>query len=124
MGVGEAGGRINKEILQICKTDPTSGVIATVAPDDGTVPGRRHLIGTITGPSGTPYENGVFDVDILIDGDYPFVPPKMRFITKIWHPNVSSQTGAICLVSFLLHLYHMYCYTEIFIGVYTVQSGC
>ena len=100
MGVGEAGGRINKEILQICKTDPTSGVIATVAPDDGTVPGRRHLIGTITGPSGTPYENGVFDVDILIDGDYPFVPPKMRFITKIWHPNVSSQTGAICLVSF------------------------
>ncbi len=109
MGVGEAGGRINKEILQICKTDPTSGVIATVAPDDGTVPGRRHLIGTITGPSGTPYENGVFDVDILIDGDYPFVPPKMRFITKIWHPNVSSQTGAICLVSFLLH---MHCYTD------------
>lgn len=106
MGVGEAGGRINKEILQICKTDPTSGVIATVAPDDGTVPGRRHLIGTITGPSGTPYENGVFDVDILIDGDYPFVPPKMRFITKIWHPNVSSQTGAICLVSFC------YVYTE------------
>jgi ubiquitin-conjugating enzyme (huntingtin interacting protein 2) len=21
----------------------------------------------------------------------------MRFITKIWHPNISSQTGAICL---------------------------
>ncbi|TMW61126.1 hypothetical protein Poli38472_013589 [Pythium oligandrum] len=28
---------------------------------------------------------------------YPFEPPKMRFETKIWHPNISSQTGAICL---------------------------
>lgn len=56
-------------------------------------------MGTITGPEGTAYENGVFDVDILIPKEYPFEPPKMRFITKIWHPNVSSQTGAICLVS-------------------------
>lgn len=28
---------------------------------------------------------------------YPFEPPKMKFITKVWHPNVSSVTGAICL---------------------------
>ena len=27
----------------------------------------------------------------------PFEPPKMKFDTKVWHPNVSSQTGAICL---------------------------
>jgi len=95
-----ANGRVKKEISIICKTDPTSGVIATTAPDDLSIsgkPGWRHLIGTIKGPSGTPYENGVFDVDILIDGEYPFAPPKMKFITKIWHPNVSSATGAICL---------------------------
>merc|ERR1711879_822305 len=29
--------------------------------------------------------------------DYPYNPPKMKFDTKIWHPNISSQTGAICL---------------------------
>ncbi|XP_017700240.1 ubiquitin-conjugating enzyme E2 27 isoform X1 [Phoenix dactylifera] len=28
---------------------------------------------------------------------YPFEPPKMQFITKVWHPNISSQNGAICL---------------------------
>ncbi len=36
-------------------------------------------------------------VDIVIPPNYPFEPPKMKFLTKMWHPNVSSQTGAICL---------------------------
>jgi len=38
-----------------------------------------------------------FEIDIVIPPQYPFEPPKMKFITKIWHPNISSQTGAICL---------------------------
>jgi ubiquitin-conjugating enzyme (huntingtin interacting protein 2) len=36
-------------------------------------------------------------VDIQLDDQYPFVPPKMRFTTRVWHPNVSSASGAICL---------------------------
>lgn len=36
-------------------------------------------------------------VDIQIPKNYPFEPPKMKFDTKCWHPNISSQTGAICL---------------------------
>ena len=82
--------------------DKTSGVIAKPAQDDTTVPGKpgwRHLIGSIEEPEGTAYEGGVFEVDILIGKEYSFEPPKMKFTTKIWHPNVSSQTGAICLVS-------------------------
>lgn len=57
----------------------------------------NHMKGTIKGPVGTPFEGGVFHVDIVIPDAYPFEPPKMRFTTKLWHPNVSSQTGAICL---------------------------
>eukprot|EP00597_Dinobryon_sp_UTEXLB2267_P006858 CAMPEP_0170082356 /NCGR_PEP_ID=MMETSP0019_2-20121128/17975_1 /TAXON_ID=98059 /ORGANISM="Dinobryon sp., Strain UTEXLB2267" /LENGTH=166 /DNA_ID=CAMNT_0010297207 /DNA_START=35 /DNA_END=535 /DNA_ORIENTATION=- len=56
-----------------------------------------HLKGSIKGPDDSPYAGGLFEVDIVIPNDYPFSPPKMKFITKVWHPNVSSVTGAICL---------------------------
>ena len=45
----------------------------------------------------TCYQGGEFIIDIVIPDDYPFKPPKMKFDTKIWHPNISSVTGAICL---------------------------
>lgn len=57
----------------------------------------RRLRGKIKGPTGTAYEGGVFEIDITLPNQYPFVPPKMNFVTKVWHPNISSQTGAICL---------------------------
>jgi len=56
-----------------------------------------HWKGHIKGPVGTPYEGGEFTIDIILPSDYPFVPPKMKFDTKIWHPNISSESGAICL---------------------------
>ena len=33
----------------------------------------------------------------MIPDSYPFQPVKMKFITKVYHPNVSSASGAICL---------------------------
>ena len=57
----------------------------------------KYLEGTILGPPASPYEDGTFLVTIEIPRSYPFEPPKMKFKTKIWHPNISSQTGAICL---------------------------
>ncbi|GKY95167.1 hypothetical protein MPSEU_000480200 [Mayamaea pseudoterrestris] len=85
-------GRLVKE-LEAVKKDDTSGVKARpINPDD-----LRHLKGEVLGPSGTVYEGGLFEIDIVIPPNYPFEPPKMKFITKIWHPNISSQTGAICL---------------------------
>lgn len=56
-----------------------------------------ELRGEIVGPPDTPYEEGTFILEIKVPETYPFNPPKVRFVTRIWHPNISSVTGAICL---------------------------
>ena len=41
----------------------------------------------VFGPEDTPYENGVFFLDITLPLEYPFRPPMIKFKTKIFHPN-------------------------------------
>jgi len=50
----------------------------------------------LTGPAGTPYEGGAFRVKLKLGPDFPQVPPKGTFLTKIFHPNVSKD-GEICV---------------------------
>lgn len=84
-------GRVQKEIKDI-ERDKASGVTIELKGDS-----IQKLIGCLQGPKDTPYEGGTFFVDIELEDMYPFVPPKMRFLTKVWHPNISSANGAICL---------------------------
>jgi ubiquitin-protein ligase len=79
--------RIAKEIADIQNDQHSKIEVDTPYGDDLT-----HLRGQFFGPPDTPYEGGTFHVDIKIPPEYPFRPPVMRFETKIWHPNVSSQT--------------------------------
>ena len=55
-----------------------------------------HLLAGIEGPPDTPYDGGVFWIDVQFPLDYPFEPPKLQFLTRIYHPNIDSR-GYICL---------------------------
>jgi ubiquitin-conjugating enzyme E2 D/E len=55
-----------------------------------------HWIGYVDGPEGTPYAGGRFYLTIEFPLDYPFKPPEIKFITPIYHPNISTK-GEICL---------------------------
>ncbi|KAI4363948.1 hypothetical protein MLD38_020103 [Melastoma candidum] len=50
----------------------------------------------IEGPAGTPYENGLFRMKLILSQDFPQSPPKGYFLTKIFHPNIALN-GEICV---------------------------
>jgi len=52
----------------------------------------------ITGPTDTPYEGGIFEIEIRFPNDYPIRAPTVKFITEIFHANVNTS-GAICMSS-------------------------
>ncbi|KAL7273736.1 hypothetical protein RUND412_003396 [Rhizina undulata] len=58
-----------------------------------TLPGRENVI---HGPAQSPYEGGIFRLELFLPEDYPMTPPKIRFLTKIYHPNID-RLGRICL---------------------------
>jgi ubiquitin-conjugating enzyme (huntingtin interacting protein 2) len=84
--------RVRKELLDLTKQD-TSGVSAKLTREGD----FSSLVGVLAGPKDTPFEGGTWSVSIDLPRNYPFEPPKMKFTTPLWHPNVSSQTGAICI---------------------------
>ena len=55
-----------------------------------------HWKASINGPAGTPYEGGVFRLDIIFPRYYPYQPMQIKFETPIFHPNIS-RLGQICL---------------------------
>lgn len=43
-------------------------------------------------------EGGVFKAHLTFPKDYPLRPPKMKFITDIWHPNGRYRCSTLCMI--------------------------
>ncbi|GBB85276.1 hypothetical protein RclHR1_11830007 [Rhizophagus clarus] len=89
--------RINKELHDLGR-DPPSSCSAGPIGDD-----LFHWQATIMGPADSPYSGGVFFLAIHFPTDYPFIPPKVNFTTRVYHPNINSN-GSISL-NVLSHLW-------------------
>ncbi|XP_065142470.1 ubiquitin-conjugating enzyme E2 T [Paramisgurnus dabryanus] len=82
--------RLKRE-LQLLAAEPPPGVSCWQM--EGRV---DELQAQVVGGSSTPYEGGVFTLEIKIPERYPFEPPKICFLTPIYHPNIDNA-GRICL---------------------------
>lgn len=47
-------------------------------------------------PHDTPFEDGTFKLTLVFTEEYPNKPPTVRFVSKMFHPNVYAD-GGICL---------------------------
>ncbi|XP_064606478.1 ubiquitin-conjugating enzyme E2 N-like [Liolophura sinensis] len=82
--------RIIKETQRLMQ-EPVPGIQAL--PDEKNA---RYFHVNVSGPADSPYEGGVFKLELFLPEEYPMSAPRVRFMTKIYHPNID-KLGRICL---------------------------
>jgi ubiquitin-conjugating enzyme E2 D/E len=55
-----------------------------------------HWQASFYGPKYTPYEGGLFYIEMKFNENYPKEKPEVIMKTKIYHPNIN-ESGKICL---------------------------
>ncbi|KAJ6311559.1 hypothetical protein OIU77_013337 [Salix suchowensis] len=83
--------RLQKELMSLMMIGGDLGVSAF--PEGESI---FAWIGTIAGGKGTAYEGLSYKLSLRFPLDYPFKPPRVKFETMCFHPNVD-QFGNICL---------------------------
>ncbi|KAF4667070.1 ubiquitin-conjugating enzyme E2 S [Perkinsus olseni] len=60
-------------------------------------PTEIHAV--VRGPELSPYARGFFTVKLFIEAEFPRLPPRVVFSTRVFHPNVCEVTGDVCKIA-------------------------
>ncbi|EPQ32333.1 uncharacterized protein PFL1_00529 [Pseudozyma flocculosa PF-1] len=82
--------RITKELTEL-SNEPVPGITIEAKEDN-----IYKWTAKLEGPASSPYAGGTFLVDVDFPIEYPFKGPKVRFATRIYHPNVD-EGGNLCV---------------------------
>ncbi|WFD01802.1 E2 ubiquitin-conjugating enzyme [Malassezia obtusa] len=87
--------RLLHELAAMHKSRDGKELVAKLAPahEDDLTEWHAELVA----PSEGVYGGGRFALRIHVPPTYPTKPPSMRFVTRIFHPNVDWKSGEICL---------------------------
>lgn len=85
-----------KDMDNVYKKDTDVFLFASPKDSNDFLSWSGTIIGLHPKLKNTPYENGIFKLDIQFPFDYPFKPPKIKFITPIYHCNIMKD-GRISL---------------------------
>ena len=88
--------RVAMDVLDLQQWCETAGG-ACIEDIESSVAGTRLLVVTMRGAAGTPYADGWYQVNCEVGAEYPVEAPLLFFRTKIWHPNVHSELGSVCM---------------------------
>ncbi|RHZ77010.1 hypothetical protein Glove_186g135 [Diversispora epigaea] len=82
---------LQKQLKELSK-HPVEGFSAGLVDNDNIYEWEIMIIG----PPETLYEGGFFKARMTFPKEYPLLPPKLRFVSEMWHPNVYPD-GEVCI---------------------------
>ncbi|KAG7562824.1 hypothetical protein FFLO_01779 [Filobasidium floriforme] len=82
---------LKRQLMELRKR-PVDGFSAGLVDDDNLLEWEIMIMG----PADTLYEGGFLKARLTFPEEYPLLPPKMRFLTDMWHPNIFAD-GTVCI---------------------------